>query len=276
MALSVERKRSNYEKLRARLKTERSSFESQWRDCNDYILPTRAQFTITDRNRGDRRNLKIIDSTASFSARTLSSGMHSGMTSPARPWFRLTTPDPELAEFGPVKAWLYQYRQLILDVFFRSNVYQILPIVYGDAGTFATGAMSVVEDDEDVLRCYDLPIGTYYLANDREAPGARLHPGDEPHGAAARRDVRAHRRQRAAGLDEHLDAGEGLWDKRQLRGVDRRRPGGRAEPRVRPDEAVQPLQAVRVVLLRARLRGRQAARGEGVRRVPASSASAGM
>jgi hypothetical protein len=162
----LERKRSTYEKLRARLKNERTSYETQWRDAGDFILPTRTQFTTSEHNRGDRRNQKIIDSTASFSARTLSSGMHSGMTSPARPWFGLATPDRDLLEYGPVKQWLHTVRQLILDVFRGTNLYQILPIVYGDAGVFATGAMAVLEDDEDVIRCYDLPIGTYYIAND--------------------------------------------------------------------------------------------------------------
>jgi hypothetical protein len=158
-------KREQYEVLRGQLEQERSSFVSHWRDLNDYILPRRARFFTSDSNRGDRRNQKIIDSTATLAARTLRSGMMSGVTSPARPWFRLTTPDPKLAEFGPVKEWLHLVGQRMSSTFLRSNLYNVLPIVYGDIGVFATGAMSLEEDFDDVIRCYPFPIGSYMIAN---------------------------------------------------------------------------------------------------------------
>src|SRR5678809_1765402 len=91
----------------AQMEAERKSFEPHWRDINDYLFPRRGRFTVSDVNRGDRRTKNIIDSSSSFAVRTLSAGMMSGMTLPARPWFRLTTADPELAEFGPVMDWLH-------------------------------------------------------------------------------------------------------------------------------------------------------------------------
>lgn len=159
-------RRQRLELLRAQLDTERQSFTAHWRDLNDYILPRRGRFTTSDTNRGDRRSKKIIDSTASFAARTLASGMMSGVTSPARPWFRLTTPDPDLAESQAVKAWLHVVTQRMSSVFIRSNLYNALPIVYGDMGTFGTASLHVAEDDKNVIRCYPHPIGSYALAND--------------------------------------------------------------------------------------------------------------
>ena len=160
-------KRQYIEILRSQLENERSSFLSHWRDIGEYILPRRPRFTVTDANRGDRRNQKIIDSTATMAARTLRSGMMSGVTSPARPWFRLTTPDPDLAEFGPVKEWLSLVERRMTTSFLRSNLYNVLPIVYGDMGVFATGAMYIEEDfSGDVIRCYPFPIGSYYIAQD--------------------------------------------------------------------------------------------------------------
>lgn len=161
-------KRKLYEVLRAQLENERSSFVSHWRDLNDYILPRRARFFTQDVNRGDRRNQKIIDSTATLAARTLRSGMMGGVTSPARPWFRLTTPDSEMAEFGPVKEWLHVVGQRMADVFLRSNIYNSLPIVYGDMGVFGTAAMLLEEDFEDVIRTYPFAVGSYMLANDEK------------------------------------------------------------------------------------------------------------
>jgi hypothetical protein len=161
-------KRQEYELVRSSLWAERSTFDAHWRDLGDYVLPRRPRWFTTDRNKGDRRNQKIIDETGTFAARTLQSGMHAGITSPARPWMKLTTPDPDLAQFGPVKQWLHEVTQRMLTVFLRSNLYNVLPTQYGDMGVFATGAMSVLEDDKDVIRCYSYPIGSYALGtNDR-------------------------------------------------------------------------------------------------------------
>jgi len=91
-------KRDKYEILRAQLELERSSFISHWRDLGEFILPRRGRFFLEDVNRGERRNTKIIDSTATLACRTLQSGMMSGVTSPARTWNKLTTPDPGLAD----------------------------------------------------------------------------------------------------------------------------------------------------------------------------------
>ena len=154
-------KRQVYEQIRATSWNERSTFDPHWRLLGDYIMPRRARFLITDRNKGDRRNQNIIDSTATFAARTLRSGMHAGITSPARPWMKLTTPDPDLAEFGAVKEWLHVVTQRMLTVFQRSNLYNVLPTVYGDMGVFATAAMGVFEDDDELFRCYSYPIGSY-------------------------------------------------------------------------------------------------------------------
>ena len=113
---------SEYQNIRAQLENERSTFLSHWRECANYILPRRSRFYTTDVNRGDRRNQNIIDSTATLAARTLQSGMMSGLTSPARPWFRLTTPDPGLAEFGAVKGWLDIVTRRMINVLLKSNI----------------------------------------------------------------------------------------------------------------------------------------------------------
>ncbi len=159
-------RRERYERLRAALWTERSSFDAHWRELGDFLLPRRTRFWSGDRNRGDRRNQNIIDSTARFAARTLQSGLHAGLTSPARPWFKLTTPDPQLAEQKPVKTWLHQVTQRMQVMFAGSNLYNILPIVYGDMGVFGTAAMGVLEDASDLFRCYSYPLGSYALGLD--------------------------------------------------------------------------------------------------------------
>ena len=156
-------KRQKYERLRSALLLERYSFEPDWREIAQYIRPRRTRFFTTERNRGERRNQSIIDSTATYAARTLQSGMHAGLTSPAREWMRLTVTDPDLADWGPVKDWLHIVTQRMLALFQRSNVYNALPILYGDEGVFGTGAMAILNDPHDFLRCYTYPVGSYAL-----------------------------------------------------------------------------------------------------------------
>ncbi|MBT0344993.1 phage tail protein [Morganella morganii subsp. morganii] len=149
----------------SQLKAERLSFEPHWRELSDFTRPRSTRFTASEVNRGDRRNSKIIDPAAVMAARTLSSGMMSGITSPARPWFRLATPDRDLMDYGPVKLWLETVEQRMNEVFNRSNLYQSLPLMYEDLGTFATGAMAVVADTQRVIRTVPFPTGSFYIAN---------------------------------------------------------------------------------------------------------------
>lgn len=161
--------RQKLELLRAQLDNERSTFKAHWRDLSDYIRPRRARFFTSDRNKGDKRNQKIIDPTGTMASRTLRSGMMSGVTSPARPWFRLATTDPDLAEFGPVRQWLHDTADRMNAVFIKSNLYNVLPILYGDMGDFATASMFMEEDfTGEVVRFYPFPIGSYMIAqNDK-------------------------------------------------------------------------------------------------------------
>jgi hypothetical protein len=47
-----------------------------------FIDPRSTRFLTTERNNGSKRNTRIVDPTASKAARTLQSGMLSGITSP--------------------------------------------------------------------------------------------------------------------------------------------------------------------------------------------------
>lgn len=156
-------KRQRFELLRSQLKNERSSFISHWNELCDFILPRRGRFALSDVNRGDRRTKNIIDSSATFAAGTLGSGMHSGMTSPARPWFQYGVANPALNEIPAVKHWLFEATRIVLAVFAKTNLYNKLPKLYEDGGVFGTAAMIHLADDEDVSHFDVFPIGSYML-----------------------------------------------------------------------------------------------------------------
>lgn len=159
-------RRQQMELLRAELDQDRQSYMGQYRDAADYFLPTRARFQITDIGRGDRRNQKIIDCNGTLAANDLSAMMQSGMSSSARTWINMTTPDPDLAEFGPVKQYLDIVNRRLTNVLLMSNYYTTKPNVYRDAAVFATAPYSIEEDFKKTIRCQSYPVGSYLIAKD--------------------------------------------------------------------------------------------------------------
>jgi hypothetical protein len=144
--------------------TERSSWITHWREISDYQQPRAGRFVVTDRNRGDKRANHILDNTAVFGARTLAAGLMSGVTSPARPWFRLEIQDKDLMESGPVKTWLHDTMVLLRAIFTSSNTYRSLHTIYEELGLFGTAASIVLPDFENVIHHYPLTVGEYALA----------------------------------------------------------------------------------------------------------------
>lgn len=150
------------------MRLERETFRGYWRDLSDHILPRRSRFFITDVNKGDRRSRHIVDSTATLAARTLASGMMTGVTSPARAWFKLGTSNAALNESAKVKLYLKQVEDRMRSALVKSNLYNQLPTFYGDLGTFCTAALFMEEDVDDVAVFSSLLIGSYAVANDKK------------------------------------------------------------------------------------------------------------
>jgi len=160
-------KRQRLDVIEAQLRNERTSFRNYWRELSDYILPRRGRFFVSDVNDGQNKRSMIIDATASMAARTLSSGMMTGVTSPARQWFKLTTSEEDLNEQPDVKAYLKDVGDKIRMTFLKSNLYNVLPTLYADLGTFGTGCIFMEEDFESTVNFISFPIGSFMIANDK-------------------------------------------------------------------------------------------------------------
>lgn len=148
------------------LRNERESWMAHWKEISDYLLPRSGRFFVDDRNRGDKRHNNIYDSTGTRALRVLAAGMMAGMTSPARPWFRLTTSDPQLDESAAVKAWLADVTRLMQMVFAKSNTYRTLHSMYEELGAFGTASTIVLADFNSVIHHYTLTTGEFAMAAD--------------------------------------------------------------------------------------------------------------
>lgn len=163
-----------YHRRRAEeLKKVRKPWETVWSPLAEFVEPTRLRLNSKDEGATARKS--IIDSSGTFSLRTLQSGMHSGITSPARPWFRLTTFDPDLKEFAPVKEWLAQVEKRMREVFQSSNIYTSFHTGYGDLGLFGQSVGLLVEDEKNTVRMHQFLHGRFWIARDENGVATTLY-----------------------------------------------------------------------------------------------------
>src|SRR5690242_2115310 len=87
-----------------RMKGERATTDSLRQELADYINPSR-EFTER-RSPGQKRDLKIFDSTAPVSNVELASGLHGMMTSPATRWIEIMLASGEEPRDDDGKNWL--------------------------------------------------------------------------------------------------------------------------------------------------------------------------
>lgn len=156
------------ERRKGAMITERSSFISHYKELSQFIQPRRGRFLVDDVNKGDRRYNSIINSKATQAHRIARSGLLAGVMSPARPWFQLATPDPDLMESAKVKDWLYRVELLLREIFNSSNFYNQVPVMLGELLLFGTGCMTHVDDFDNVARFYTHTAGSYTLAQDEK------------------------------------------------------------------------------------------------------------
>jgi hypothetical protein len=148
------------------LKTERASWWAHWQELTTYILPRNGRYFRQDRDKGWRRHNNIYDNTGTRALRTLGAGMMAGATSPARPWFRLATADPDLNSYQPVKLWLDDVTKRMQVVFQRSNTYRSLHGMYEELGCFGTASSIILPDHQNVVHHYPVTTGEYCIAQD--------------------------------------------------------------------------------------------------------------
>jgi hypothetical protein len=137
-----------------------------WREVSDYFLPRRYPWLLTDKEwkSASIRNNKLLDSTSVLALRTLASGMMNGVTSPARPWFRLRIAGTEEEETPhDAKVWLDEVAKIMMLLMAESNFYNALAVLYLEWGCFGTASMGIYPDFDNVFRCYNYALGEFYI-----------------------------------------------------------------------------------------------------------------
>lgn len=148
------------------LKSDRSSWESHWREIQQFISPRSGRWNLAEQNQGRKKNFRIINGAATQASKTCAAGMMSGNTSQTQPWFRVITPDPAMMEIAAVKLWLYQVETRMRDALANTNLYSSLPNIYRELADYGTAVLWAEADEDQVIRFYPLTVGTYWIATD--------------------------------------------------------------------------------------------------------------
>ncbi len=165
--MSPTERRDYYRRRHESLKTERQSWDTHWKELVAYTAPRLGRWFDTDAsNRGMKKHDLIIDSTPTKALRTMAAGMMAGATSPARPWFRLTTPDPELNRRYMVRRWLDVATEKVQRAFRKSNTYRALHSIYEETGLIGTACSIMAPNYDTVLHHHVLTVGEYALQQD--------------------------------------------------------------------------------------------------------------
>jgi hypothetical protein len=153
----------------AALLQERAPWDEAWRQVGKHFLPTRRHAGNKQNRSAPMLNPDIVDSTGILALRTLAAGLQGGLTSPARPWFRLALDGKATGLSRSTRLWLDQVTERMRMVLQRSNFYNAMHLLYTELGAFGTGAVFALADVQQGFRFLPLTAGSYALeCNERE------------------------------------------------------------------------------------------------------------
>lgn len=147
------------------MQSEFADWEDHFRELRHWIMPRRGRFSLGEKN-ASRRNTRIIDATGRDALRTLETGLHAGMTSPSRKWFKLGLLEREAGEAPANREWLSLSETRMYEVMRASNLYRMFPLCYRDLGLYGMHHSLLVPNFEDVVFAHSFSVGEYYLAED--------------------------------------------------------------------------------------------------------------
>jgi hypothetical protein len=192
MALTI-RERCN--KRLVGLKRVREPYEPEWKEIAQHAQPSRSRFLFDDNQgrRAGRSNRAIYNSHGINSFRITAAGMTSGLSSPSRPWFRLTTFDEESLDDEETRDWLSEVEKRMYAFLAETNFYAAAKSGYAEISMFGTEACAMVEHPVRGLVCHALTVGEYWIA---------LGDDNMPNTLYRRAPMSVHQQVQSFGLDK--------------------------------------------------------------------------
>ncbi|WP_415818991.1 portal protein [Bordetella tumbae] len=151
------------------MKQARQSFESQWDQVIETVLPRYRKFGQTsDSNPGDKRTQDIFDSTPMLALRHFAAAMDSMITPRTQKWHGLTVSDPDLRDNPAIKKYL----ETVTDILFshryrwRANFASQSGESYVGYGAFGAGGIMIDDVLGQGIRYRNLRMNRLWFAED--------------------------------------------------------------------------------------------------------------
>lgn len=167
---TVKSKLPEKKKLVKRLKElyeKRRDYVDRWIEIRDYQLPFIGEFDETSdkMNPAKRKDLKIAQGVAWLACQVFAAGVMSGLTPPARQWFRFAYKRPDLNTNVEAMKVLDQRQEIVSYILAKSNFYNSVHSVYLEL-PFGQCPLAIFYDSINGVRFQAMTIGTYALGVD--------------------------------------------------------------------------------------------------------------
>tara|TARA_Y100000590_G_scaffold352674_1_gene405332 strand:- start:252 stop:1889 length:1638 start_codon:yes stop_codon:yes gene_type:complete len=152
-----------------KLKTDRSTWERQWQEMAEYVLPHRADFNMVQ-SRGANRMEMAFEGSAMRLLKRFASNIHNVFTPMGAEWFRLSSGNSGLDKNRSVALWLEEATKIVKYHVSRpvSNFHSAVFQYYLEAGAFGTGIIYVEDMPGFGPRYRNFPLADCILGSGSE------------------------------------------------------------------------------------------------------------
>ncbi len=156
-------------KRQEHMESDRSTWESHWREISERVLPRSAVFERGFQpTPGEKRADKVFDSTPVLALERFAAAMESMLTPRTQRWHKLTVKDPDLNEYKPIRMYLDTVTDILFSARYspRANFASQAHENYLSLGAFGTGALFIDDDLGLGLRYRALHLAELFFCED--------------------------------------------------------------------------------------------------------------
>lgn len=138
------------------------------RQVAEELLPNRLPYLLDPHGlrRAGEQNTHIVDAVGHLSLETAAAGVASGTMPATSPWFSLNIRN-EFGDDDDQRLFLEEGGDRLLSLHNQSNANHVFPEAKKEWLAFGTGAVMLLEDDEDGYRIDLMTVGEYCIAEDK-------------------------------------------------------------------------------------------------------------
>lgn len=163
----------------ATMRQVRQSYEAQWNDIVDLVLPRHGGFgrTQDEMNKGRERSQKIFDATTALALRNFTAATDSMITPHTQIWHRLTVSDDSLKQLDSVKAYLEAVVNILFSIRYRwkAGFTPNIGAAYQSLGAFGSGGLMIEHVIGKGIRYRNIPLSRMYFAENESGIVDKTH-----------------------------------------------------------------------------------------------------